>query len=466
VSARWVSQRLASRTTARQVEAALLADRVAAVVDAAIVRHWRAASFQTPLLSVGQHQGRLAAAGLVPAARAALGTALLRLASWGHRSARQAIAATLPRAYLREAASRRLGLTESFRSTAQPCAVDVLEARYAPSVSRFAGPPRRPGEVELALRALGIPASPFDPLASVFGEAPIREPAVRPLSAEAERGAFLDLLFPAPPLEVVQRILYAPVGGLTWEQRLEKAADPGKLARIPATVAQGIAAGKTHTEIAAELVPVVDGVRSAARRIARFECMRVTHSIQEQAWSSGLSDLLIGYQIHAVLDHATRPTHWARNGTIYYLRPEPGQKGLDEMPHPPLEADGSPAWGCRCHNAPVLRRPSTVPDAGFTTAEDKLIGDPVAYSDWWDATDDRRRKVSVGARRFALGQQVTGERVPSWATFVEPDTGELLPLSTLRGESPAERATRVSAVRQLMAERRAALRRAYLGAGL
>ena len=45
-----------------------------------------------------------------------------------------------------------------------------------------------------------------------------------------------------------------------------------------------------------------------------------------------LGDLVAGWQVHATLDERTRPEHAARNGTIYWLHPKAGQKGVGEMP--------------------------------------------------------------------------------------------------------------------------------------
>ena len=68
-----------------------------------------------------------------------------------------------------------------------------------------------------------------------------------------------------------------------------------------------------------------------------------------------LGDLVIGYMLHSAFSEHTRSWHANRDGNIYYFDPEPGEKGMYQMPNPPLEPDdpaerpaGTPhmAWNC------------------------------------------------------------------------------------------------------------------------
>lgn len=160
----------------------------------------------------------------------------------------------------------------------------------------------------------------------------------------------LDFLFPPPSQERTHQIVYAT----GWHQRLTsstKLASPEVLAE---KIATGVLLGKSHQQIMKDVLPAVEGVRTTARRIARTEGMRVMAAVQMDAHEA-LGDLVIGYRINATLDGNTRPEHRARDGTIYYAEPGPGQLGYDVMPHPPQEADGTMAWNCRCWLSPVLR---------------------------------------------------------------------------------------------------------------
>ena len=170
---------------------------------------------------------------------------------------------------------------------------------------------------------------------------------------EDEYDPFHDFRFPIPDKATIEEIIYQPFGGLTWKQRLERAtyyATPGKIARV---VSQGFQSGDSPTALAKRLKPYVNGIRSTARRLARTMSMHVNHGMQMRAWD-GLGELLIGYQVHATHDKKTRPKHRARDGFKYFKEPRWNQRGLDQMPRPPLEADGTIAWNCRCHLTPIL----------------------------------------------------------------------------------------------------------------
>lgn len=199
---------------------------------------------------------------------------------------------------------------------------------------------------------------PAHRLVSSVGEAVrfVWEDETKPLFSIDE---LWDMLFPAPTEQQVHSVLYAG----DWTGRLAAATRLAPPAQLAGLLAAGLLAGKSQQQIARDLAPAVNGVRASARRVARTECLRVAAAMQMQAHEQ-LGDLVIGYQVHATLDRNTRPWHRERNGTIYYLLPAPGQKGPEQMPHPPEEAAdprerpaGTPqtAWNCRCWLSPVLR---------------------------------------------------------------------------------------------------------------
>lgn len=149
--------------------------------------------------------------------------------------------------------------------------------------------------------------------------------------------------------------------------RLTKLFDPEKTARV---IWQGISQGHDRRTIAKSLEKVLNNDAVAARRVARTEGLRVaTHT--QLAASEQIPDLITGYQVLATLDSRTRPEHRQRHGTIYHRNPKPGQKGFDQMPHPPIEADGTIAYNCRCMVAPVFADEPT-PEVSY------LLGTPYA----------------------------------------------------------------------------------------
>lgn len=190
----------------------------------------------------------------------------------------------------------------------------------------------------------------------------LRDPSSMTRAEQLE--LFASILFPTPPKSAIDRVVYGDsAGGLSWMARLQAATKLAEPAHVADVVSRGYAAGKTQREIAKDLLPIVQNVRSSARRIARTEGLRIAGSVQ-MACHEQLGDLVIGYTLHATDDENVRPWHWKRNGQVYYANPAPGQKGYRQLPRPPMEPEdpaerppGTPqlAHNCRCFTTPVLR---------------------------------------------------------------------------------------------------------------
>lgn len=164
-----------------------------------------------------------------------------------------------------------------------------------------------------------------------------------------EQGLTVGALLPALPDHEVLRVLRAA----GWAERLKALtalADPDALA---ARVASAVQRGLTVQQVAREIRPVVQQVQTAARRTARTAGLWVAHEA-ELATYDQLGDVIEGYQVCAVLDHATRPEHRKRDGERFYRVPKAGQRGFDKMPRPPRESDGSWSWNCRCFLRPLI----------------------------------------------------------------------------------------------------------------
>lgn len=264
-----------------------------------------------------------------------------------------------------------------------------------------------------------------------------------------------------PPLDdhAVAAIVHRPTNGMSWQARISRISGLAPPEHLAALVVQGISQGQTLDRMARMMLPCVQDVRTSARRIARTEGMRVAHEARMTAYD-GLGDLVIGYQIHATMDWRVRPHHAARNGTVYYKQPKAGQHSTAHMPRPPLEEDGTVAHNCRCYLTPVL---SVDPDiendpaakALFTDNDHKLVPDPVTYDEWFRTASDQERRWAVGARRLAT---VTNKLKPgeslSWAHFLDPNTGTLLPLKRLQAETPKRQEIRIGKVEDVIAQRR------------
>lgn len=170
----------------------------------------------------------------------------------------------------------------------------------------------------------------------------------RPVREEADP---LADLFPAPSVDWVALVLAPFVRPADWRQ-LGTDAHKRMPEDLAAQIAASMAAGKTHREVARDIQPLLDGSRVRAVRAARTFGLHAAHAGQRAAWDQA-GDLIAGFTVHATF-HNTRPEHAARDGTTYWKNPRPGQKGMDECPRPPLEADGSIAWNCACWLTPVL----------------------------------------------------------------------------------------------------------------
>jgi SPP1 gp7 family putative phage head morphogenesis protein len=168
--------------------------------------------------------------------------------------------------------------------------------------------------------------------------------------AQFARVLTVDGLLPRISPDLSHAILFSS----GWHRRLAtltRLADPDTLAAVLSTA---IANGATPRQAAALIRPAVQDVQSSAVRVARHEAVRVAHEARLLAYESLGDELVIGYQIHAVRDSRTRPEHAKRDGQRYYREPRGRQLGFDRLPRPPMEADGTVAFNCRCYLTPIL----------------------------------------------------------------------------------------------------------------
>lgn len=162
-----------------------------------------------------------------------------------------------------------------------------------------------------------------------------------------------DDLLPAVEDDLIDRIVY----GAGWPERiaaLTRLAAPDALA---ARIATGLQAGRTPRQVAADILPVVRGVKASAVRTARTAALHVAHEAELATYEGMGPDFVVGYVVRAVLDAATRPEHRKRDGWEFYRTPKKGQRGFDQMPRPPRESprDGNRwAFCCRCRLEPII----------------------------------------------------------------------------------------------------------------
>lgn len=235
-----------------------------------------------------------------------------------------------------------------------------------------------------------------------------------PLSDEEESSLIKSILFPPLPQSDVRRIVY----GNGWSQRLLSLTRLAAPRVIAETVANTTAAGGGVNQLRRALMPVLGNVKSAARRVARTEYLRVAQHAQNEAYSE-IDDMIVGYQVHAVLDERTRPKHRKRAGWQYFKNPKPGQRSMSECPNPPMEEDGSVAHNCRCFRTPIFGK-------GNSDAPDESANafDHADAAEWYDKAPSNLQTHAIGSERMRVATEVLGRR-PRWNEVVSP-SGSLL----------------------------------------
>lgn len=279
-----------------------------------------------------------------------------------------------------------------------------------------------------------------------------KEPAVRNLSRTRRRALFRSEAMPDLSREEVSRIVY----GADAEATLRRIASQAKFSD-PVQIAQRVvdvyARGGTKRDLARELRPVLGNNRAAAHRVARTEGARVVNTAAFQAFER-LGDLIAGYQIHAKLDERTRPEHRLRNGRIYYRNPRPGQYDVRNMPHPPIEEDGTIAHYCRCWLSPVMMDvPKNSAAMNFRNDDDEIVPSPVVYDSWFRDATERQKRSAVGSKRFAVISDRYPGRTPDYYDFVSLDGG-LLTTKYLENESETRRLTRRNSLIRIFSQHR------------
>jgi hypothetical protein len=124
-----------------------------------------------------------------------------------------------------------------------------------------------------------------------------------------------------------------------------------------------------------------------------------------------------------------------------------------------MEEDGTVAYNCRCYLSPVLTPADHIennPDlkALFTDQRNDIIPDPQTYEQWFAQASDRERRWAVGTRRLRAAERRLEPGEPlTWASMINPRTGQLLPTETIVRETPRRRETRMAVVADIVAER-------------
>ena len=275
---------------------------------------------------------------------------------------------------------------------------------------------------------------------------------------QKQKDQIKDAIFDPMAPEKVDTIVKGKTKGLSWQGRLAQQTSLAPPEHLASIVTTGFVSGDTPATLANKILPFVQGIQSTAKRVARNESMRIAHESRMEAYED-LGDMVVGYQIHATMDSRVRPHHAARSGQIYYKNPKAGQLGMDKMPRPPIEEDGSVAHNCRCWITPVLEIQSQIEEdpaakALFTDNKGDLIPNPSVYTTWFKNANKEDQKKVVGAKRIAAVQARIGpSKSIDWSHFVDPKTGKLLDADFLANETNEAAEKRVASFKRLITKR-------------
>ena len=187
-------------------------------------------------------------------------------------------------------------------------------------------------------------------------------------------------------------------------------------------------------------------LRNVAYTSVRTAMAMVYAQVNGQVYDSIPADV-IGFQVLGILDNRIRPTHRARHGTIYYKNPGAGRPGFSQMPNPPLEADGSYAYNCRCTLVPVFKGD----DTKARDIRGRVIPNARVFSEWFDRQKERARIAIVGVKRYKAAKDKKNGGTPNWTDFLNPKNGLLMTEEEIKKESPRKRANRILKINSMMA---------------
>lgn len=189
-------------------------------------------------------------------------------------------------------------------------------------------------------------------------------------------------------------------------------------------------------------------VRNTAYTVTRTSAAAMMGQVRMQSYGAIPKDL-VGFQVHGILDERIRPAHRARNGTIYYKTPNYGQPSLAEMPNPPLEADGSTAFNCRCWLTPILSSLSNK----FYDFKGRIIPNARIFDEWFSSSVKDLQIMAIGVKRYnaATKRLRKGEQL-KWHHLLDPASGMLLDSDEIANETPTVRANRIKKAKNLIAK--------------
>lgn len=259
---------------------------------------------------------------------------------------------------------------------------------------------------------------------------------------EEGRKSIARQVFGDIPKEIIDRI----VRNQNVPSRILKALQRTRM--TPQAYAQVIAIQRDPVLRASLVSNYFTMVRNTAYIVTRTSAAAMMGQVRMQAYGAIPKDL-VAFQVHGILDERIRPAHRQRNGTIYYKNPNYGQPGLAEMPNPPLEADGSTAFNCRCWLTPILSSFSNK----FYDFKGRNIPNAKIFDQWFSSATKDLQLMAIGIKRYnAASKRLKKGELLKWHHLLDPSSGMLLDPDEIANEKSSDRTNRIKRAKNLISK--------------
>lgn len=179
-------------------------------------------------------------------------------------------------------------------------------------------------------------------------------------------------------------------------------------------------------------------LRNAAYTSVRTSMASIMGQTNREVYDAIPADV-IGFQVLGILDNKIRPHHRARHGTIYYKVPGVDRPGFQDMPNPPLEANGEYAYNCRCTLVPVFKGD----DTKARDIRGRIIPNAKVFSVWFDRQTEAAKIAIVGKKRYFAAKE-RSQSPPNWIHFLDSKTGVLMTDTEISNETRTKRKNRIA----------------------
>lgn len=259
---------------------------------------------------------------------------------------------------------------------------------------------------------------------------------------EEGRKSIARQVFGDIPKEIIDRI----IRNQNVPARIMKALQRTRM--TPRAYAQVIVIQKDPVIRASLVSNYFNMVRNTAYTVTRTSAASMMSQVRMENYGAIPKDL-VAFQVHGILDDRIRPAHRERNGTIYFKNPRYNQIGMDQMPNPPLEADGTTAFNCRCWLTPILSSLSNK----FYDFKGRIIPNASVFDQWFNSASKELKIMAIGIKRYgAASKRLRRGEILKWHHLLDPESGMLLDEKEISNEKPNNRSNRIKKAKNLISK--------------